>query len=29
MRRVNELLGYEYRDVSITMLASLPLEGLR
>src|SRR5262245_7264840 len=25
MRRVNELLGYEYRDVSITMLASLPL----
>jgi GNAT superfamily N-acetyltransferase len=28
MRRVNELLGYEYRDVSITMLASLPLEGL-
>jgi mycothiol synthase len=29
MRRVNELLGYEYRDVSITMLASLPLKGLR
>jgi GNAT superfamily N-acetyltransferase len=29
MRGVNELLGYEYRDVSITMLASLPLEGLR
>jgi mycothiol synthase len=29
MRRVNELLGYEYRDVSITMLALLPLEGLR
>ena len=29
MRRVNELLGYEYRDVSITMLAPLPLEGLR
>jgi GNAT superfamily N-acetyltransferase len=28
MRRVNELLGYEYRDVSITMLAPLPLKGL-
>lgn len=28
MRRVNELLGYEYRDVSITMLAPLPLTGL-
>jgi len=28
MRRVNELLGYEYRDMSITMLASLPLAGL-
>ena len=28
MRRVNELLGYEYRDVSITMVASLPLRGL-
>ena len=29
MRRVNELLGYEYRDVSITMLAPLPLKGLQ
>jgi alkanesulfonate monooxygenase SsuD/methylene tetrahydromethanopterin reductase-like flavin-dependent oxidoreductase (luciferase family) len=28
MRRVNEQLGYEYRDVSITMVAPLPLEGL-
>ena len=28
MRRVNELLGYEYRDVSITMVAPLPLKGL-
>ncbi len=28
MRRVNEQLGYEYRDVSITMLAPLPLAGL-
>jgi GNAT superfamily N-acetyltransferase len=25
MRRLNELLGYEYRDVSVTMLAPLPL----
>ena len=28
MRKVNEQLGYEYRDVSITMLAELPLQGL-
>jgi len=28
MRRLNEQLGYEYRDVTITMLAPLPLEGL-
>ena len=28
MRRINELLGYEYRDVSITMVAPLPLQGL-
>jgi mycothiol synthase len=28
MRKLNEALGYEYRDVSITMLASLPLHGL-
>ena len=28
MRRINELLGYEYRDVSITMVAPLPLKGL-
>jgi len=28
MRGVNELLGYEYRDVTITMLAPLPLLGL-
>lgn len=28
MRRINELLGYEYRDVSITMVAPLPLRGL-
>jgi GNAT superfamily N-acetyltransferase len=25
MRRLNELLGYEYRDVSLTMCAPLPL----
>ena len=25
MRRVNELLGYEYRDVALTMCAPLPL----
>jgi mycothiol synthase len=25
MRRVNELLGYEYRDVVVTMIAPLPL----
>jgi len=25
MRRANELLGYEYRDVALTMCASLPL----
>jgi mycothiol synthase len=29
MRRVNEQLGYEYRDVTITMVAPLPLIGLR
>jgi len=28
MRKLNESLGYEYRDVSITMLAPLPLQGL-
>jgi mycothiol synthase len=28
MRRVNEQLGYEYRDVTITMVAPLPLKGL-
>ena len=28
MRGVNERLGYEYRDVSVTMVAPLPLEGL-
>jgi mycothiol synthase len=28
MRRLNELLGYEYRAVTITMLAPLPLKGL-
>jgi mycothiol synthase len=28
MRRINELLGYEYRDVSVTMVAPLPLQGL-
>ncbi len=28
MRRVNELLGYEYRDLTVTMVAPLPLEGL-
>ncbi len=28
MRRINEQLGYEYRDVTITMVASLPLKGL-
>lgn len=28
MRKLNEQLGYEYRDVSITMVAPLPLEGL-
>jgi mycothiol synthase len=28
MRRVNELLGYEYRGVTITMVAPLPLRGL-
>jgi GNAT superfamily N-acetyltransferase len=26
MRTVNERLGYEYRDVAITMSAALPLE---
>ena len=26
MRAVNERLGYEYRDVAITMAATLPLE---
>jgi len=29
MRTVNERLGYEYRDVAITMAATLPLEPLR
>jgi mycothiol synthase len=28
MRELNERLGYEYRDVTITMVAPLPLEGL-
>lgn len=28
MRSINEFLGYEYRDVSVTMVAPLPLEGL-
>lgn len=28
MRRINEMLGYEYRGVSITMVAPLPLKGL-
>jgi mycothiol synthase len=28
MRALNELLGYEYRNVSVTMLASLPLQNL-
>jgi mycothiol synthase len=28
MRSLNERLGYEYRDVSITMVAPLPLQGL-
>ncbi|MEK6274422.1 MAG: GNAT family N-acetyltransferase [Actinomycetota bacterium] len=28
MRRVNELLGYEYRDITITMVAAIPLKGL-
>jgi mycothiol synthase len=28
MRKLNELLGYEYRDVTITMVAPLPLKGL-
>jgi mycothiol synthase len=28
MRSINELLGYEYRDVSITMVGPLPLRGL-
>ena len=28
MRRVNEQLGYEYRDITITMVAPLPLMGL-
>jgi hypothetical protein len=26
MRAVNERLGYEYRDVAITMATTLPLE---
>jgi mycothiol synthase len=26
MRSLNERLGYEYRDVSVTMVAPLPLE---
>ena len=29
MRAVNERLGYEYRDVALTMTASLPLERLQ
>jgi mycothiol synthase len=29
MRAVNERLGYEYRDVAITMAATLPLATLR
>ena len=28
MRSLNERLGYEYRDVSVTMVAPLPLQGL-
>lgn len=28
MRRLNELLGYEYRNVTVTMVAPLPLQGL-
>ena len=28
MRALNERLGYEYRDVSVTMVAPLPLQGL-
>jgi hypothetical protein len=28
MRTVNERLGYEYRDVAITMAATLPLDSL-
>jgi mycothiol synthase len=28
MRRINEQLGYEYRAVSVTMVAPLPLKGL-
>jgi mycothiol synthase len=28
MRRINELLGYEYRSVTMTMVAPLPLRGL-
>jgi GNAT superfamily N-acetyltransferase len=28
MRRINELLGYDYRDVTVTMVAPLPLNGL-
>jgi len=28
MRKLNELLGYEYRGVTITMVAPLPLRGL-
>jgi mycothiol synthase len=28
MRSLNERLGYEYRDVSVTMVAPLPLRGL-
>jgi len=28
MRKLNEQLGYEYRDVTVTMLAVLPLRGL-
>jgi len=28
MRRINELLGYEYRSITVTMVAPLPLKGL-
>ena len=28
MRALNEQLGYEYRDVSVSVMAPLPLQGL-